>query len=82
MDTYANLRPCQFASDALLEFSPLKAEVAKGTDFLVIRELCGGVYFGSRKEDDCSGYAEDVMSYTRAEIERVVRLAASLCNVA
>ena len=79
MDTYANLRPCQFASDVLLEFSPLKAEVAKGTNFMVIRELCGGVYFGSRKEDDGSGYAEDVMSYTRGEIERVVRLAASLC---
>src|SRR5579862_6474298 len=79
MDTFANLRPCGFASERLLEFSPLRPEVAKGTDFMVIRELCGGVYFGSRKEDDGSGYAEDVMSYTRAEIERVVRLAATLC---
>ena len=79
MDTFANLRPCTFPSDSLLEFSPLKAEVAKGTNFMVIRELCGGVYFGARKEDDGSGYAEDVMSYTRAEIERVTRLAATLC---
>jgi 3-isopropylmalate dehydrogenase len=79
MDTFANLRPCGFASEKLLEFSPLKTEVARGTNFMVIRELCGGVYFGNRKEDDGSGYAEDVMSYTRAEIERVVRLAATLC---
>jgi 3-isopropylmalate dehydrogenase len=79
MDTFANLRPCAFASEKLLEFSPLKAEVARGTNFMVIRELCGGVYFGEKKEDDGSGYAEDVMSYTRAEVERVTRLAATLC---
>lgn len=79
MDTYANLRPCVFPSESLLEFSPLKAEVARGTNFMVVRELCGGVYFGNRKEDDGSGYAEDTLSYTRAEIERVVRLAATLC---
>jgi 3-isopropylmalate dehydrogenase len=79
MDTFANLRPCSFASEKLLEFSPLRPEVAKGTDFMVIRELCGGVYFGNHKEDDGSGYAEDVMSYSRAEVERIVRLAATLC---
>src|SRR5271154_5932991 len=79
MDTFANLRPCTFASEKLLEFSPLKAEVARGTNFMVIRELCGGIYFGDKKEDDGSGYAMDVMSYTRPEIERVVRLAATLC---
>lgn len=79
MDTFANLRPCAFASEALLEFSPLKPEVARGTNFMVIRELCGGVYFGNRKEDEGDGYAEDVMCYTKAEIERVVRLAATLC---
>jgi len=79
MDTFANLRPCTFASEKLLEFSPLKAEVARGTNFMVIRELCGGIYFGAKKEDDGSGYAEDVMCYTRPEIERVTRLAAHLC---
>jgi 3-isopropylmalate dehydrogenase len=79
MDTFANLRPCSFASEKLLEFSPLKPEVARGTNFMVIRELCGGVYFGKRIEDDGSGYAEDVTSYSRAEIERIVRLAATLC---
>ena len=79
MDTFANLRPCTFASESLLEFSPLKAEVARGTNFMVVRELCGGVYFGNRKEDEGDGYAEDVMCYTRAEIERVTRLAATLC---
>ena len=79
MDTFANLRPCSFASESLLEFSPLKAEIARGTNFMVVRELCGGVYFGSRKEDEGDGYAEDIMSYSRAEIERVARLAATLC---
>src|SRR5437667_2070554 len=79
MDTFANLRPCTFASEKLLEFSPLKYEVAKGTNIMVIRELCGGVYFGNRKEDDGLGYAEDVTSYSRGEVERVIRLAATLC---
>lgn len=79
MDAFANLRPCSFPSKTLLEYSPLKPEVAEGTNFIVVRELCGGVYFGNRKEDDGSGYAEDVMCYTRAEIERVTRLAATLC---
>src|SRR5579859_579688 len=79
MDTFANLRPCSFASDSLLEFSPLKPEVARGTNFMVIRELCGGIYFGAHKDDDGSGYAEDIMSYTRPEIERVTRVAATLC---
>jgi 3-isopropylmalate dehydrogenase len=43
-----------------------------------VRELTGGLYFGEKKEDDGSGYAYDVEQYSRAEIERVTRLAASL----
>jgi 3-isopropylmalate dehydrogenase len=49
MGTYGNLRPCFFASDALVEASPLKASVVRGTDFIIVRELTGGIYFGERK---------------------------------
>ncbi|KAK5128833.1 hypothetical protein LTR85_000166 [Meristemomyces frigidus] len=78
MGTYGNLRPCFFASESLVEQSPLKAEVCKGTNFNIVRELTGGIYFGERKEDDGSGYAMDTEPYSRMEIERVTRLAAYL----
>lgn len=78
MGTYGNLRPCSFASEALVDYSPLKAEVCRGTDFTIVRELTGGIYFGDRKEDDGSGTAMDTEPYSRAEIERVTRLAAHL----
>ncbi|ORY69752.1 Isopropylmalate dehydrogenase-like domain-containing protein [Pseudomassariella vexata] len=78
MGTYGNLRPCSFASDALVEYSPLKAEVCRGTDFTVVRELTGGIYFGDRKEDDGDGQAWDMEPYSRAEVERITRLAAHL----
>lgn len=48
MRTYGNLRPCSFASESLVNFSPLKAEVCRGTNFTVVRELTGGIYFGNR----------------------------------
>lgn len=78
MGTYGNLRPCFFASDSLVDISPLKAEVCRGVDFNIVRELTGGIYFGDRKEDDGSGFAMDTEPYSRAEIERVTRLAAYL----
>lgn len=76
MGTFGNLRPCFFAAPSLVAASPLKESVCKGTDFTIIRELTGGIYFGDRKEDDGSGYAMDTEPYSRAEIERVTRLAA------
>ncbi|OZJ04632.1 Acetolactate synthase, mitochondrial, partial [Bifiguratus adelaidae] len=78
LDLYANLRPVIFASDGLLEKSPLKAEVVKGTEFVFVRELVGGIYFGNRKEGDQDGQAYDTLPYSKAEIERVTRLAAYL----
>ncbi|KAJ6031874.1 Isopropylmalate dehydrogenase-like domain-containing protein [Penicillium herquei] len=57
---------------------PLKADVCRGVDFNIIRELTGGIYFGERKEDDGSGFAMDTEPYSRAEIERITRLAANL----
>jgi 3-isopropylmalate dehydrogenase len=78
MGTYGNLRPCNFASESLVDISPLKAEVCRGTDFNIIRELTGGIYFGKRKEDDGDGIAWDTEPYSRPEIERITRLAAHL----
>lgn len=78
LGTYGNLRPCSFASESLVDFSPLKAEVCRGTDFTVVRELTGGIYFGDRTEDDGSGFAMDTEPYSRPEIERIARLGASL----
>ncbi|KAK2070160.1 hypothetical protein P8C59_004680 [Phyllachora maydis] len=78
LGTYGNLRPCSFASDSLVESSPLKADVCRGTDFVVVRELTGGIYFGARVEDDGSGFAQDTEPYSRAEIERIARLGGHL----
>ena len=78
MGTFGNLRPCNFASDSLVDISPLKASVCRGVDFTIVRELTGGIYFGDRKEDDGSGYAMDTEPYSRAEIERITRLAGNL----
>ncbi|KAJ5765011.1 hypothetical protein N7520_004570 [Penicillium odoratum] len=78
MGTFGNLRPCNFAAPSLVESSPLKSEVCRGVDFNIIRELTGGIYFGDRKEDDGSGFAMDTEPYSRAEIERITRLAANL----
>ncbi|KAF1992891.1 beta-isopropylmalate dehydrogenase [Amniculicola lignicola CBS 123094] len=81
LGTFGNLRPCFFASDSLVDASPLKADICRGTNFNIIRELTGGIYFGDRTEDDGSGYAMDTEPYSVHEIERVVRLAGSLASV-
>jgi 3-isopropylmalate dehydrogenase len=78
LDTYGNLRPCFFAAPSLVASSPLKEHICRGTNFTVVRELTGGLYFGEKKEDDGDGYAYDVEPYSRPEIERVTRLAAYL----
>ena len=78
MGTFGNLRPCNFASDSLVDISPLKDSVCRGVNFTIIRELTGGIYFGERKEDDGDGHAWDTEPYSRAEIERVTRLAGYL----
>ncbi|KAK5297038.1 3-isopropylmalate dehydrogenase [Cryomyces antarcticus] len=78
MGTFGNLRPCFFASESLVDISPLRADVCRGTNFNIIRELTGGIYFGERKEDDGDGTAWDMEPYSRPEIERITRLAAQL----
>ena len=48
---YANLRPVKIA-DSLVEYSPLKPELAKGVDLVIVRELIGGIYFGDKCESE------------------------------
>ncbi|KAF1829501.1 beta-isopropylmalate dehydrogenase [Decorospora gaudefroyi] len=81
LGTFGNLRPCFFASDSLVDASPLKADKVRGVNFTIIRELTGGIYFGERKEDEGDGKAMDTEPYSVEEIERVVRLAGSLASV-
>ena len=69
---YANLRPVR-AIDALLDASPLRREVVQGTDLLVVRELTGGIYFGAKTRT--ADEAADDCRYTRAEVERIARVA-------
>ena len=77
---FANLRPIQlFAS--LADRSPLKKEVVEGADFLCVRELTSGMYFGEPQgRDEANTYAVDTCKYTREEIERIVRLAFELAG--
>jgi len=72
---FANLRPVRTQAE-MLEASPLKPEVIEGVDIMVVRELTGGIYFGRKTRT--AHEAEDVCSYTTAEIERVTRVAGRL----
>ncbi len=69
---YANIRPVQTFA-CLLHKSPLKDELVQGADFVCIRELTGGMYFGEKHEGD--DYAYDTDKYTREEIERILKVA-------
>ena len=69
---FANVRPVA-TFDCLLHKSPLKEELLRGADFVVIRELTGGMYFGEKYQDNDRAYDTDV--YTRPEIERILKVA-------
>ncbi|PIQ73832.1 3-isopropylmalate dehydrogenase [Candidatus Roizmanbacteria bacterium CG11_big_fil_rev_8_21_14_0_20_36_8] len=71
---FANIRPIQ-TFDALLHKSPLKEEWIKGTDFVVVRELIGGIYFGKRGREDKGRTAYDTLTYSVEEIQRVGKYA-------
>jgi 3-isopropylmalate dehydrogenase len=71
---YANIRPVT-TFPSLLHKSPLRAELVEGADFMCIRELTGGLYFGrpqGRAEDGNTAY--DTCTYTREEVERILHL--------
>lgn len=69
---FANIRPVQ-TFDCLIHKSPLKDELVRDADFVCIRELTGGMYFGEKKEGD--DYAYDTNAYSREEVERILKVA-------
>ena len=69
---FANIRPVE-TFDCLIHKSPLKDELVRGADFICIRELTGGMYFGEKYQDDEKAY--DTNAYTRPEIERILKVA-------
>jgi 3-isopropylmalate dehydrogenase len=78
---YANIRPANFASDSLVADSPIKPDIVRGTDLIVVRELIGGAYFGKRKEagdEPDVDTAWDTTIYSVPEIERITRVAAQI----
>jgi 3-isopropylmalate dehydrogenase len=77
LGVYANLRPVRVLK-ALIHASTIKPEVLDGVDLVFIRELTGGVYFGEKRRTPTT--AEDVCTYTVAEVERVTRVAARLAR--
>jgi 3-isopropylmalate dehydrogenase len=82
LGVYANLRPVR-SYKSLLDSSPLKNHLVDGTDMIIVRELTGGMYYGTPRGISGSGADEravNTMVYTRAEIERVARMAFHLAR--
>ena len=73
---YANLRPVETFS-SLVDKSPLKRELVDGAEFLCVRELTGGMYFGEKGRLDGGETAFDTNIYHRYEVERILKLAYS-----
>ncbi|EQB95698.1 MULTISPECIES: 3-isopropylmalate dehydrogenase [Geobacillus] len=77
LDLYANLRPV-VCYDSLVSASPLKPDLVQGVDFVIVRELTGGIYFGQpsgRVVENGEEKAVDTLLYKKEEIERIVRMA-------
>lgn len=74
---FANLRPVR-VHPKLIDASPLKPEYLEGVDLMVVRELTGGSYFGEKVEGD--DFASDSCTYSREEVERVVRMAGNIAR--
>lgn len=70
---YANIRPVE-TFESLLHKSPLRRDLVEGADFVCIRELTGGIYFGEKGRKDNGNTAYDTNTYTREEIERILKL--------
>jgi 3-isopropylmalate dehydrogenase len=77
---FANLRPA-FAFKELAVNSPLRPEIIEGADILFVRELLGGLYFGTPREwNKATGESWNTMRYTRHEVARVARIAFKLAQ--
>lgn len=77
LGVYANLRPV-VVHPALRNASSLKPEIVEGVDLIFVRELTGGIYFGPKTRD--ANQATDLCTYSVAEIERIVRVAARIAQ--
>jgi 3-isopropylmalate dehydrogenase len=77
LNLFANLRPVTLHPQ-LLDASPIKPEVLKGTDIVVVRELTGGIYFGEKQRTET--FASDLCTYSVEEIQRVTRVAGRLAR--
>ncbi len=71
---YANIRPVS-TFPSLLDKSPLRLDIVDGADFVVVRELTGGIYFGEKGRSEDLKKAFDTCTYTTEEIERILKLA-------
>ena len=71
---FTNIRPVK-AYEELIDKSPLKKEIIKGTDFTIYRELTGGIYFGKKEISKDGKTASDLCEYSEFEIERIAHLA-------
>ncbi len=71
---YANIRPVD-TYPSLLHKSPLRRELVEGVSFVCLRELTGGIYFGEKGRSSDRNTAFDTCTYTRSEVERILRLA-------
>lgn len=74
---YANLRPI-YVFPSLVDKSPLKTSVVENVDFIIVRELTGGIYFGEKGRSKDKKSAFDVCSYSKKEIERIAKIAFDL----
>ncbi len=81
LGAFANLRPAVFYP-SLAACSPLREEIVKGTDILIVRELLGGLYFGQPRSIENEGAREAIntMHYSEPEIERIARVAFQLAR--
>src|SRR6476469_4840813 len=74
LQLFANIRPVSTYS-SLEHLSPLKSQQLQGVDFIIYRELTGGIYFGKKEVNADYTEAFDLCSYTKNEIERIAHLA-------
>ncbi|CEJ92673.1 Putative 3-isopropylmalate dehydrogenase [[Torrubiella] hemipterigena] len=79
LNAFANLRPCEIIVPSLVDASPIKADKVRGTKFIVVRENCGGAYFGDKVEEE--NIASDLWVYTTPEIERLSRVSAAVARI-
>ena len=82
LNLYANMRPVSYYA-SIQESSPLKKEIIEGADFLIVRELTGGLYFGKpskRNYHNGMESAVDTLYYEREEVKRIIKLAFELAE--